>query len=666
MLLTVKRILLYNNSREIPPGYLFFVKGMDFMKKLLCLSLALLLLLCGCENGNNPSPTPEPTPEPQPQVTELSDVTYELHTLEEEGISLATLGTEPHAVTSAVTWVANELVLNAANTYSKPFYDVDVDLILTNGAVTYTIPGFWDGDNVWRVRFVCPTAGDWTYETVCTDTSDTGLHGIKGALTCTEYNGNLDVYKHGFVQTTPDKRYFTYADGTPFFYLGDTHWSLGGEKADMVKKMTDQRVKQGFTVIQSEPLDGRFALENGINKYDIKGLSTFDELFQIIASHGLTHANAEFFFPSSMSSLISYAGGYDKTKPVGAMTAEGKNYTFYDLADSTKDELKRISRLWVARYAAYPVLWTLGQEIDNDFYWENNPDGQWSKVNNPYKYVAQYINELDPYKHPLTGHMEGAGVTVASSSAFRDVSAHTWWAVQWSQTYNTSINITPPADFYVNGQGKPAVLYESRYCYLWTKNFGARMQGYMAFLSGMCGYGWGGQDTWSYKNIFNEDEDSFDGVDTITSSEKEKATYDDSLEYISSYQVGYMRAFLEQIVGNWYDLVPRFGSSIFLARESGTFGIISSLADSSKGVCYFYQTANQDLMEKPNAADNETAAHTGTLGSLKPDAEYGYIWFDPVDGKTIENGTFRTGADGKHEIGPKIDKDMVYYFYLIQ
>ncbi len=51
----------------------------------------------------------------------------------------------------------------------------------------------------------------------------------------------------------------------------------------------------------------------------------------------------------------------------------------------------------MARYSAFPVIWTLGQEIDNDFYWDrtdNHGHADWGKVNNPYKYVAQYLSKV--------------------------------------------------------------------------------------------------------------------------------------------------------------------------------------------------------------------------------------------------------------------------------
>ena len=44
--------------------------------------------------------------------------------------------TKPSGVSSAVTWVANEVVLVSDRFYNDAFNDVDVDLVLTNGSVT--------------------------------------------------------------------------------------------------------------------------------------------------------------------------------------------------------------------------------------------------------------------------------------------------------------------------------------------------------------------------------------------------------------------------------------------------------------------------------------------------------------------------------------------------
>ncbi|WP_425553179.1 DUF4038 domain-containing protein [Kribbella lupini] len=44
--------------------------------------------------------------------------------------------------------------------------------------------------------------------------------------------GKLAVYQHGFLRPSADGHYLQYADGTPFFYLGDTHWILPHYRLD--------------------------------------------------------------------------------------------------------------------------------------------------------------------------------------------------------------------------------------------------------------------------------------------------------------------------------------------------------------------------------------------------------------------------------------------------
>ena len=82
----------------------------------------------------------------------------------------------------------------------------------------------------------------------------------------------------------------TYADGTPFFYLGDTHWGLYLEEYDQpgphagntgatshFKYLVDRRVEQGFTVCQSEPIGAKFNLADGrVDQKDIDGLRQAD------------------------------------------------------------------------------------------------------------------------------------------------------------------------------------------------------------------------------------------------------------------------------------------------------------------------------------------------------------------------------------------------------
>lgn len=572
----------------------------------------------------------------------------------------------PETVIETETWLSNEISFESEKTYDDAFNDVDVDLVLVGNGVKYIIPGFWAGGNIWKIRFAVPSEGEWLFKTVCTDESNSALDGRTGKVICGKYDGEYDIYRHGFVTSSANKKYLTYDDGTPFFYLGDTHWSLGDETQDMVKAISEKRASQGFTVMQSEPIGARFNVENGISQDDMAGFEDYDIKFRTIASYGLCHANAEFFYPYFMEVLISNYGGYE---------ADGS------LSEGAKKYLEKASRYWVARYGSYPVMWTLGQEVDNDFYWSDESHPDWNYKNNPYKLVAEYIDKYDAYSHPLTAHQENAGATAAygngnnldekrtsfcdaEPSAFRSVQAHSWYAAQWSPSLTKSSNCKVEKDYWYNSQGKPVINYEGRYCYLWTKNFGSRMQGWASYLSGMFGYGWGAHDTWSYLNIYDEGNDSSDGIDTITSKEKTDATWQDALEYPSAYQVGYMKNFFTSF--DWWNLIPRFDDEFYFSPKNNVYAYTASNADNSEIVIYFYNFSDESVGAKPNS---KAGSKTGRVGCLEPCTEYKFKWFDPSTGEYSEEERFVSSAFGTYEIGEKkfddeiVSKDMVIFIY---
>ena len=68
---------------------------------------------------------------------------------------------EAEQTLTAETWRAVELSFESGKIYADPFNDVTLDLLLYGNGRLYTVPGFWDGGNTWRVRFVCPAAGTW-------------------------------------------------------------------------------------------------------------------------------------------------------------------------------------------------------------------------------------------------------------------------------------------------------------------------------------------------------------------------------------------------------------------------------------------------------------------------------------------------------------------------
>lgn len=73
---------------------------------------------------------------------------------------------------------------------------------------------------------------------------------------------------HGYLQVTADGRYLQYADGTPFFWLGDTGWELFHRlRMPEIERYLENRRQKGFTVIQAVLL----AEFNGLHQPDQYG-----------------------------------------------------------------------------------------------------------------------------------------------------------------------------------------------------------------------------------------------------------------------------------------------------------------------------------------------------------------------------------------------------------
>ncbi|MDT0686619.1 DUF5060 domain-containing protein [Autumnicola psychrophila] len=125
-------------------------------------------------------------------------------------------------------WEMQELTFEAENTYDNYYTDVKVWVDLKGPGFSKRIYGFWDGDNIFRVRLVATAPGEWEWTSGSTS-EDSGLKQKSGKFTAvewTEQEKQENPNRRGFVQATPNGHALQYADGTPYFMVGDT-WLAG-------------------------------------------------------------------------------------------------------------------------------------------------------------------------------------------------------------------------------------------------------------------------------------------------------------------------------------------------------------------------------------------------------------------------------------------------------
>ena len=307
----------------------------------------------------------------------------------------------PNAYRTAAN-VLVELSFTAERPHSDPFNNVILDAVFVDpSGKELRVPAFWDGGNVWKARYASPLEGKHTFHTECSDATDSGLNGVSGKIEVTPYHGDNPLYTHGPVQIAPNKRFLEHADGTPFFWLGDTWWMGLCHRLhwpDEFKELTADRKEKGFTVIQIVaglypdmfPFDPRGANEAGF---------PWETNYTAIRPEYFDAADKRLFYLVDQGITPCLVGAWGYFMPwmgVKKMEAHWRNL--------------------IARYGALPVVWCAAGEANLPWYLakgfpydDRNQIHQWTEV-------LRYIRATDPWHRPLTLHPTGIGPLTARHS----------------------------------------------------------------------------------------------------------------------------------------------------------------------------------------------------------------------------------------------------------
>ncbi len=283
-----------------------------------------------------------------------------------------------------------EFSLTSQGSHGDPYNDVELDAVFKapNGA-DLRVPAFWAGDQTWKVRFAGAEEGEYAFETVCSDSADTGLHGQSGTITVEPYTGDNSLLQHGRLRVADDNRHFEHQDGTPFFWTGDTWWMGLTTRCDWphgFQMLAADRVAKGFNVIQiiAGPLPD-------MDAWDPRGRNeaghTFADDFARINPAYYDHADLK------IAHLVQK----------GLMPCIVGMWGYY-LPQIGVDRIKRYWRYLVARYGAYPVTWCICGEATMPYYLSENKEAEGAEQKAGWTEVMRHVREIDGYKNLITIH----------------------------------------------------------------------------------------------------------------------------------------------------------------------------------------------------------------------------------------------------------------------
>ncbi|HOB83965.1 MAG TPA: DUF5060 domain-containing protein [Bacteroidales bacterium] len=457
------------------------------------------------------------------------------------------------------------------------------------------VPGFWEGENTWKIRFTPPIDGTWKYETV---SQDRKMNRKKGSITVsgwTEEEKNINPARRGFMVVNgsdPRKgRYFTYTDGTPVLWIADTWWDWTNSRIRFgsFKKLADTRAEQGYNIGQL------FFAGNGWGRES----SLLDPSFREPKLEQIR----------KIEEMIRYANSKGITVWIHAW------WSRENIDKSIGDE--NITRWWryvVHRLHAFNVIWVLAGEYNMNNY-GGFPLSFWNRV-------GDIIKDEDPYDRITGAHptppMWSGGAEAPQWSTAEAVHNQKWLDYNQSQTGHARwCNELIPeiiSRAYRMAPAKPAVVTEPWYEFIEGNPtaMDIRFAAWSSVMSGAAGHTYGGGHTWRVHLPERPTGIGSWPMDTSLSV--------NTLIYPGAVSVGFMGKYLRKL--EWWKLEPH--PELVLENPSPF-----CLADPGNEYLFYLRYGGSIKVD---------------LSSQKPSDEFEYRWTDLVNSLDSRSGKIKGGS----------------------
>jgi hypothetical protein len=414
--------------------------------------------------------------------------------------------------------------------------------------------------------------------------------------------------RHGPLRVSRDGRHLVHADGTPFFWLGDTAWELfhrlTREEAELY---LDDRQRKGFTVIQAVVL------------------AEFD---------GLTAPNPYGDLPLVNNDPTRLVEGYFRHVDYIVAAAERRGM-FVGMLPTWGDKFNRkwgvgpeiftpenaraYGELLGRRYRNRAIVWILGGDRSPE------TPAHFAIV----RAMAEGLRAGDGGAHLMTYHPMGGR---SSSEYFH---ADDWLAFDMFQSGHGERDV--PNDRFVESDRartpvKPVIDGESRYedhpinwkpALGWFDEFDVRQGAYWSILSGAAGHTYGDHDIWQFWQP---------GRTPVSAA---RTPWREALHHPGSEQVGYARKLF--MSRPFLELVP--DQSLLAAGADSGAGRQRAARGSDGSYAIIYTPLGRPIVVRMDALRGPTVSAS---------------WFDPRTGKVTRIGDRR--ASGTESFDPPGDE----------
>lgn len=520
-----------------------------------------------------------------------------------------------------------EIVFLSQKEHGDPFNDVVLDVVFTTPkGDQIRVPAFWSGGRKWRVRYSSAQLGEHSFHTVCSDTADKGLHDVSGKVEIRPYRGDNPLYRYGPIRVAADHRHFEHADGTPFFWLGDTWWMGLCERLkwpDEFKTLAADRHDKGFNVIQivaglypdMGAFDERgrneagFPWERDYRRIRPEYFDKVDERLQYLVDRGLVPC-------------IVGAWGYH-------------------LPWLGVERMKKHWRYLVARYGALPVVWCVAGEVNLPYYLEKGFPKGGEKQTADWEGVIRYLRKINGFGRLITVHPTGLP-PLSGRALYKDQGLLDFDMLQTG--HGGQADLTPtirtlrasykskPTMPVVNGE----VCYEALLGRIPAEV--VRLMFWTEMLSGAAGHTYGANGIWQLNRKDKPYGKSPHGGDYG------HIPWDEAMKLPGSGQLGQAKRLLEKYPWHRFEPHPEWAAWKVAKSDAQNEFMVPYAAGVPGSIRIIY-------MPRPVSV---------TIHKLETNKRYTASYFDPVSGKRTEISQVHPDDRGEWSLSPpKVLNDWV-------
>ena len=295
-----------------------------------------------------------------------------------------------------------EMTVTLEAKYTNPYdlREISLDGVFTgpDGSVM-NVPGFWDGEKDWKMRFTPSQVGTWKYKLLITDVRGTSLPS-EGELSVTASD------LHGWIQpgNTFDpaysSRYLVHKDGTPFYGVGHCdalNILIDGFDIEDGVGLFDDMKKANENFVVWWPLYTNSPVNSSYDKYSFSNMKVIDAVVQDAQKEGIYLVFTVWDHPNLRDD--THAWGDGKWQQNGFSKLGDINSFF--ISDDAWAWQANLYRYIIARWGYSPAIgmWQTVSEI--------NGTNAYDQTDSWHKKVNDYFVANDPYRHPTTASGSG-------------------------------------------------------------------------------------------------------------------------------------------------------------------------------------------------------------------------------------------------------------------